>query len=82
MDKYTYLWPDDRSKLKKGDIVKYISIDYKTNNSKIKTGILLSANINKICIKGLSSNKVWYVKFTNNYIFYFRPYFDLTQLIE
>ena len=81
IEKYNYVWPDERKKLKKGDIIKYLNINY--NNTVFpRACIYMQAGIDKMLVKSINSNKLWYIKFSNNYIFYFRPYFDLIENIE
>ena len=77
--KYIFLYPDERTKIKKGDVVKYLDINYKINKQKIKCGIMININKNKIFFKSINNNFYWSVKLNNNYVFYFRPYYDIKQ---
>jgi hypothetical protein len=82
MSKYKFVYPETRNKLKNGDIIKYIDLNYKTNNKKIITGILIKFNINKLFLKSLDNKFFWSIKINNNYIFYYRPYFDLLENLD
>jgi hypothetical protein len=67
LDRYIYISPNDRTKLKKGNIIKYINIndlDYK-----LKSGIIINISIDKITFKSISSNIYWKIKINNNHIF-------------
>ena len=80
--KYKFIYPDNRSILKSGDIIKYIDLNYKINNKKIVTGILIKFNINKLFLKSFDNKLFWSIKINNNYIFYYRPYFDLLENLD
>lgn len=82
ISKYQFVYPNNRSKLKCGDIIKYINLNYKINNKKIVTGILIKFNINKLFLKSFDNKLFWSIKINDNYVFYYRPYFDLFEKLD
>ena len=79
LGKYTYVGPDDRNNLRKGDTVKYININ---NINKIKIGFVVSLTLDKITFRSLNSNMYWKINYVDNHIFFYRTESKMKKLLR
>lgn len=80
LEDFTYICPDDRQYIQSGNIIKYINIhDIK---QKLKTGIVVNFNNNKILLKSVNSSLKWTIKMTDCHIFYRFKKDDLIDAIN
>jgi hypothetical protein len=72
LEDYTFVYPDDRHILKKGDFIKYVNTNFENKNSKLKSGILINTTPDVLFLKGFDNNFFWKINVNSNHIFYYR----------
>ena len=87
LKQYKYILPNNRDNIPIGSMIKYLNINFNENikeKFKLKNGFLISYDKYSMLLKSSISNSKFYfkIKFTNNYIFYYKHFTTLRDYLE